>query len=672
MLVNSSNMLKFDQLNLRRGPKLLFRQASFTIHPGQKVGITGANGCGKSSLFALIQGELQPDAGDLSQPPGLVIAHVAQETPALDTPAVEYVVSGDQALRSIEHALARAQQHGDGNLQASLHGKLDAIEGYSARSRAARLLYGLGFSPEQEQLPVSSFSGGWRMRLNLAQALMSRSDLLLLDEPTNHLDLDAVIWLEGWLRAYQGTLLLISHDRDFLDAVATHIAHIEQQSVNLYAGNYSAFEKVRAQRLANQRAVYEKQQQEIAHIRGYVERFRAKATKARQAQSRLKALQRMELIGPAHVDAPFHFGFFPPEKAPHPLLRLEEVAVGYGEVSVLRHVGLSLAPGDRVGLLGPNGAGKSTLIKLLAGEIPPLAGNMDVARDLRVGYFAQHQLEQLQPDASPISHLQRLAPGAGEQSLRDYLGGFGFSGDRALEPVAPLSGGEKARLVLALLIFRRPNLLLLDEPTNHLDLEMRYALGQALQDFEGAMVIVSHDRHLLRITSDRLLLVAAARVEVFPGDLEDYPGWLARQSTRRIPGGAGKAPNTMALRNTRKREEAEKRSRLKPLKSKLKELEEAMERLGGQQANCRRNWRIMRSIRNPRKNASSPCWWKRRGSTHYSTTPNRPGWLRERTWKSPSGMVSLTWGKPAGLCVRCGGCQLNAWWRLRTTYRLSD
>jgi len=584
VLVNSSNMLKFDQLNLRRGPKLLFRQASFTIHPGQKVGITGANGCGKSSLFALIQGELQPDAGDLSQPPGLVIAHVAQETPALDTPAVEYVVSGDQALRSIEHALARAQQHGDGNLQASLHGKLDAIEGYSARSRAARLLYGLGFSPEQEQLPVSSFSGGWRMRLNLAQALMSRSDLLLLDEPTNHLDLDAVIWLEGWLRAYQGTLLLISHDRDFLDAVATHIAHIEQQSVNLYAGDYSAFEKVRAQRLANQRAVYEKQQQEIAHIRGYVERFRAKATKARQAQSRLKALQRMELIGPAHVDAPFHFGFFPPEKAPHPLLRLEEVAVGYGEVSVLRHVGLSLAPGDRVGLLGPNGAGKSTLIKLLAGEIPPLAGNMDVARDLRVGYFAQHQLEQLQPDASPISHLQRLAPGAGEQSLRDYLGGFGFSGDRALEPVAPLSGGEKARLVLALLIFRRPNLLLLDEPTNHLDLEMRYALGQALQDFEGAMVIVSHDRHLLRITSDRLLLVAAARVEVFPGDLEDYPGWLARQSTRRIPGGAGKAPNTMALRNTRKREEAEKRSRLKPLKSKLKELEEAMERLGGQQA----------------------------------------------------------------------------------------
>ena len=443
---------------------------------------------------------------------------------------------------------------------------------------------GLGFLPEQEQLPLHRFSGGWRMRLNLAQALMARSDLLLLDEPTNHLDLDAVIWLEGWLRAYQGTLLLISHDRDFLDAVTTHIAHIEQQRVELYPGNYSAFEKIRAERLANQRASYEKQQQEIAHIRAYVERFRAKATKARQAQSRLKALQRMELIGPAHVDAPFHFGFTPPEKAPHPLIRLEGIAAGYGQASVIQGVDLSLSPGDRIGLLGPNGAGKSTLIKLLAGEIAPLAGSRHGARDLQVGYFAQHQLEQLQTDASPLSHLKRLAPEAGEQSLRDYLGGFGFGGDSVLEPVAPLSGGEKARLVLALLIFRRPNLLLLDEPTNHLDLEMRHALGQALQEFQGAMVIVSHDRHLLRITSDRLLLVAAGRVGEFPGDLEDYPAWLAGQSARRSPGVGGKGSNTGGLRNMRKRREAEKRSRLKPLKSRLKELEDAMERLVEQQA----------------------------------------------------------------------------------------
>ncbi len=572
-------MLKFHQLNLRRGPKLLFAQACFTVNAGQKVGVTGANGCGKSSLFALIRGELQPDAGDLSQPPDLVIAHVAQETPALDIPAIEHVMNGDQELRRIEQRLAQAQQEGDGNLQASLHGQLEAIQGYSARSRAARLMNGLGFLPEQEQLPLNGFSGGWRMRLNLAQALMARSDLLLLDEPTNHLDLDAVIWLEGWLRAYQGTLLLISHDRDFLDAVTTHIAHIEYQRVELYPGNYSAFEKIRAERLANQRASYEKQQREIAHIRAYVERFRAKATKARQAQSRLKALQRMELIGPAHVDAPFHFGFPPPEKAPHPLIRLEGIAAGYGRASVIQGVDLSLSPGDRVGLLGPNGAGKSTLIKLLAGEIAPLAGSRHAARDLQVGYFAQHQLEQLQADASPLSHLQRLAPEAGEQSLRDYLGGFGFGGDTILEPVAPLSGGEKARLVLALLIFRRPNLLLLDEPTNHLDLEMRHALGQALQDFQGAMVIVSHDRHLLRITSDRLLLVAAARVEDFPGDLEDYPAWLTDQNACRSAGAGGKGANTGALRNMRKRQEAEKRARLKPLKSRLKELEDAMERL---------------------------------------------------------------------------------------------
>jgi len=576
-------MLKFDQLSLRRGPRLLFQEVSLTIHPGQKVGLTGANGTGKSSLFALIRGELHADGGEFKCPTKWVIAHVAQETPAVGQPAIEYVMDGDAELREIQRQLEQAEVADDGHRVGELHARLETVGGYDARSRAARLMHGLGFAAGQEELPVQSFSGGWRMRLNLAQALMCRSDLLLLDEPTNHLDLDAVIWLEEWLGAYPGTLLLISHDRDFLDAVVGNVAHIEQEGIQLYSGNYSAFERIRAERLANQQAAHARQQREVAHVRSYIERFRAKATKARQAQSRIKALERMELIAPAHVDSPFHFGFKPPRKTPNPLLRLEAVDAGYAGATVLGEIALNLRPGDRIGLLGPNGAGKSTLIKLLAGELEPLAGECIRAADLMLGYFAQHQLEQLRGGDSPLEHLQRLAPKASEQELRNFLGGFGFHGDRTLEPVAPLSGGEKARLVLALLVYQRPNLLLLDEPTNHLDLEMRHALGQALQDYEGALVVVSHDRHLLRTTTDQLLLVYGGGVEEFPGDLDDYPRWLAQQRVvdeiKTVPSGE----NSALARKEKKRQEAERRRQLQPLRERLKKLEKEMDRLGERQ-----------------------------------------------------------------------------------------
>ncbi len=577
-------MLKCTHLSLRRGTKLLFEDASFTVHPGQKVGVTGANGTGKSSLFSLIRHELHADAGDLYLPQKWVVAHVAQETPAVDRHAIEYVMDGDAELRMIQARLAAAEQSDDGHKVAELHAQLEVIGGYNVRARAARLMRGLGFKPDQEELPVQEFSGGWRMRLNLAQALICRSDLLLLDEPTNHLDLDAVIWLEEWLCRYPGTLLLISHDRDFLDAVVTQIAHVEQQSVQLYSGNYSDFEVIRAQRLANQQASYEKQQREVAHLHSYIDRFRAKATKARQAQSRIKALERMEQIAPAHVDSPFHFGFKPSDKIPNPLLRLEDADVGYGQSKILEGVNLGLRPGDRIGLLGPNGAGKSTLIKLLSGELSPLAGKCFPAAELKTGYFAQHQLEQLRLDDSPLDHLQRLAPKDSEQSLRSFIGGFGFVGDRALEPVAPLSGGEKARLVLALLVFQRPNLLLLDEPTNHLDLEMRHALSVALQGFEGAMVIVSHDRHLLRTTTDQLLLVSGGRVDEFSGALDDYPAWLMENrnaAEEKVAAGLGE--NSAVARRGRKQLEAENRRLLQPLRKKLKALEKELDRLGQQQ-----------------------------------------------------------------------------------------
>ena len=567
-------MLSFSDVSLRRGPRLLFEQASFTIHAGNKVGITGANGCGKSSLLALIQDELHTDTGSVSLPTDSVIAHVAQETPALSQPAIEYVIDGDSALRELQIQLDQAEQNNDGIHQAQILAQLDAIDAYRANTRAARLLTGLGFSSDDHQQTVDTFSGGWRVRLNLARALMCRSDFLLLDEPTNHLDLDAVLWLENWLQHYKGTLLLIYHDRDFLDRVVNRIAHIEQQRITLYSGNYTAFEQQRAEQLAQQQVTHEKQQREMAHMRAFVERFRAKATKARQAQSRLKALERMTLIAPAHVDSPFQFVFPSPDKLPKPLLVVENAAVGYTQAALLEGLTLSLSPGDRIGLLGPNGAGKSTLIKLLAGELQPLEGIRQPARYLQLGYFAQHQLEQLRADDSPLAHLQRLDKQANQKNLRDFLGGFGFLGERALDPVGSFSGGEKARLVLAMLVYQKPNLLLLDEPTNHLDLEMRLALSTALQAYEGAMVIISHDRHLLRTVTDQFYLVHAGKLTLFDGDLEDYRQYLQQTVTAEAqPGDILQADHSAAARKLQRREAAEKRQRLQPLRKEIQRLE---------------------------------------------------------------------------------------------------
>ena len=548
-------MIQFRNLRLARGAKILIDELSAQIHPGWKVGLAGANGCGKSSLFALLRDELHQDRGELEMPPRWVIAHVAQETPALERAAIDYVLDGDRELRRVERELQAAEEAHDGERIGLLHGRLQEIDGYAAPARAAALLDGLGFAGGDGERPVAEFSGGWRMRLNLAQALMSRSDLLLLDEPTNHLDLDAVFWLEQWLRAYPGTLMLISHDRDFLDAVVGHVGHIENQRLSFYTGGYSAFERARAERLAQQQAMFEKQQRERAQLHRFVERFRAKATKARQAQSRVKALERMELISAAHVDTPFTFGFRPSAAAPDPLLRLEDAATGYDGKAILSGIELTLRPGERVGLLGRNGAGKSTLIKLLAGELAPLAGERRAGRGLAKGYFAQHQLEALRPDESPLQHLMRLDGQTREQELRDYLGGFDFRGDAATTACGPFSGGEKSRLALALLIWQRPNLLLLDEPTNHLDLEMRHALTLALQQFGGAMLIVSHDRALLRASCDRFLLADDGRVRVFDGDLDDYREWLSQR--RSESAAAERCPDRAADKQARKEDRAQ-------------------------------------------------------------------------------------------------------------------
>ncbi|PKM11364.1 MAG: ABC transporter ATP-binding protein [Gammaproteobacteria bacterium HGW-Gammaproteobacteria-3] len=569
-------MLNFKNVTLRRGVRILFANASFTLHRGQKAGLTGANGTGKSSLFALLQGELQADEGDFSMPPDLEIAHVAQETPAVACSALAYVMEGDRQLQKLQQQLLDAEKANDGLKLAELHGAFEAAQGYTAEARAARLMSGLGFNSNEMKNPVTSFSGGWRMRLNLAQALMCRSDLLLLDEPTNHLDLDAVIWLQDWLCKYPGTLLLISHDRDFLDSITDHIIHIEQNRAEIYTGNYSAFELMRAEKLAQMQSAFEKQQREIAHIQSFIDRFKAQATKARQAQSRIKSLERMELIAQAHINSPFHFSFPAPVKMPNPLLQLEAVAIGYGETRVVNEVNLTLAPGDRIGLLGPNGAGKSSLIKVLAGAMAPLAGNKQVADALNIGYFAQHQLEQLRADESPLRHMQKLDKKAAEKDLRNYLGGFDFQGDKVLEPIGPFSGGEKARLVLALLVYRNPNLLLLDEPTNHLDLEMRHALSMALQDYEGAMVVVSHDRHLLRSVTDQLWLVAGGQVQPFDGDLEDYRLWLAEQKKDIDDSGAA---DSLSSRKDQRKQDAERRQQLKPLTDTLKRAEQAVEQL---------------------------------------------------------------------------------------------
>ncbi|MDE2295248.1 MAG: ATP-binding cassette domain-containing protein, partial [Gammaproteobacteria bacterium] len=535
-------MLTARGLHLRRGTLPLVEDANFTIHRGEKLGVTGANGAGKSSLFAALRGELTPDRGDLDVPESLAIAHVEQEVAAIDREAIEFVLDGDARLRLAQAHIERAEQDGDASRLAQAHAQFESLDGYRARARAAEVLHGLGFAAADHAKTVAQFSGGWRVRLAMARALASRADLLLLDEPTNHLDLDAILWLESWLGSFPGTVLAISHDREFLDAIADRILHIEHRGIRIYAGNYSQFERKRSEDLAQQGALRMRQERRIAEISAFVERFRAKATKSRQAQSRLKMLERMERIVPAHVDSPFGFSFEPPAKTPRPLVTLEGAACGYPGRTVLGGIDASIGPQDRIALLGPNGAGKSTLTRLLAGDSPALAGTRTGAADLAVGYFAQHQLDQLHPAESPFWHL-RHAGGpeyaiGDEQRIRDHLGRFGFSGDRAFESVGRFSGGEKARLALALIVARRPNLLLLDEPTNHLDLEMRHALTVALQGFGGGLVVVSHDRHLIRAVADSLWLVADGGVGPFDGDLDDYQAWLrqrrssARESAR--------------------------------------------------------------------------------------------------------------------------------------------
>jgi ATP-binding cassette subfamily F protein 3 len=558
-------MIRFSQVTLIRGVKPLLEGADLAVNSGERVGLIGANGSGKSSLFALLRGELHTDKGEVDFPAHWRIAHVAQETPALERPAIEYAIDGDTTLRRLETELAAAEAANEGNRIGELHAALADADAYTVRSRAERLLAGLGFSTDQISQPVSAFSGGWRMRLNLAQALMCPSDLLLLDEPTNHLDLDAIVWLEDWLRRYPGTLIVVSHDRDFLDGVVKTIVHIDQRKLRRYSGDYSSFEMQRAQALVLAQSQIEKQARERAHLQSFIDRFKAKATKARQAQSRMKMLAKMEHLAPLHVSAPFSFEFREPLRAPNPLLVMEDVQAGYGDKLVLKDVTLSLQSEQRIGLLGVNGAGKSTLIKTIAGVLAPLEGSAIFNKGLVIGYFAQHQVEMLRDDQSPLWHLQRLAREVREQELRNYLGGFNFPGDMATDAIEYFSGGEKARLALALIVWQRPNLLLLDEPTNHLDLETREALAVALAQFEGTLVLVSHDRHLLRATTEQLLVVRQGRVEPFDGDLDDYRDALL-EKTGEPPVPAPKKPERKVLPS-------------KNLQSRIKRLEEQMAKL---------------------------------------------------------------------------------------------
>ena len=571
-------MLALTNIALRRGRKVLIENASFQVHAGQRMGIIGANGCGKSSLFAMLLGELEPDDGELALDSRDEIAHVAQESPHGSGSAVDYVMDGDRELRETQAAIEKGEADENKPDLHLLYERMEAIDGFTADSRASRLLHGLGFADDEYEKAVKEFSGGWRMRLNLARALMCRSDILLLDEPTNHLDLPAILWLERWLKRYEGILLVVSHDRDFLDQVCTRIAHIENQQIRLFTGNYSQFETLRAEQLAQQQAMYNRQQKEIKHIQSYVDRFRYKASKARQAQSRLKMLERMEQIAPAHVDSPFRFRFIEPKKQPQHLLGLTDATLGYDQDVILDNINLNLSAGDRIGLLGVNGAGKSTLVKALSTGSTMLGGDRVMSKDTKIGYFAQHQLELLQPELSPIDHLREYAPNDREQDHRNYLGRFGFSGERIFEPVAPFSGGEKARLVLALMIRQGPNLLLLDEPTNHLDLEMRQALSIALIEYSGALVVISHDRHLLRSVCDELLIVHHGIVDRFNRSLDDYPAWLKEQEEQddAIADKWQDKPPKSLTKKQQRQEQAEKRKRLKPLYDVVRDVEKKL------------------------------------------------------------------------------------------------
>lgn len=593
-------MIVFSSLTIRRGTDVLLDNITATINPGQKIGLVGKNGCGKSSLLLLLKNELDADAGNVTLPTNWTLAWVNQETPALSTSALEYVIDGDREYRELEVSLQAANEKNDGHAIATVHSQLDAIGGWSIRARAASLLHGLGFIQKELQDPVSNFSGGWRMRLNLAQALLCRSDLLLLDEPTNHLDLDTIIWLENWLKSYTGTLILVSHDRDFLDPVVDKIFHIDQKKLFEYTGNYTSFEQQRATKLAQQQLAYLHQKQKIDHLQHFVDRFRAIASKAKQAQSRVKMLEKIERLTPAHLDSPFNFTFFPSGTLANPLLDMEKVSAGYEQKVILNNIKLNLVPGSRVGLLGRNGAGKTTLIKLISNELKPFEGKMTLAKGVKVGYFAQHQLELLHIASSPLEHLARIAARHSEQQLRDYLGGFDFRGSRVTQPISHFSGGEKARLVLALIVWQRPSLLLLDEPTNHLDLDMRHALTKALINFDGAILLVSHDRHLLRATTDELLLVHEGKVETFDGDLDDYQKWLNDQQKNRQTQPTSicndstnmtkqeenteykinqQSTHSKESRKEQKKQAMEQRIRLQPLRKKIEIVEKEMLKL---------------------------------------------------------------------------------------------
>ncbi len=566
-------MIILRDISLRRGSKNLLSEANITIQPGQRLALIGANGCGKSSLFALLLGELGADQGDITGMDKLRLSHMAQEVQTSESLAGEYVLRGDAQLAALRDKLQAAESAEDFCAAANIHNELEANDGYSAERRVERLLLGLGFEDGATGRPVSDFSGGWRIRLNLARALMTPSDVLLLDEPTNHLDLDATLWLQQWLQQYPGTLLMISHDRDFIDATCQRIIHIEHKQLNGYPGTYTAFELQRAERLANQQTGYEKQQKRVSEIEDFVRRFRYKATKAKQAQSRLKELERMQKLAPAHIDSPFDFSFVPPSRSSDPLLILDQATLGYGDNAILNKISLTLRPGSRYGLLGKNGAGKSTLLKSLIGDLPLLEGRRTPGEHCHIGYFDQQQLEALDIEASAALHLQRLSPTAREQEILNFLGGFNFRGDSATSAIAPFSGGEKARLALAMVVWQRPNLLVLDEPTNHLDLDMRHAMEVALQAYEGAVLLVSHDRHMLRNTVEELLLVHDGRIEEYQEDLEGYEKWILSSYKESDKRPAEAADNS---RKEKRQQAATQRETLRPLLNAVKKTEKRM------------------------------------------------------------------------------------------------
>ena len=584
-------MLKITDLSLRRGTRLLLENIALDVFPGQRMGLTGANGCGKSSLFSVIAGRLEADQGNVTLPRGALISEVLQETPESTQTAIDYVIDGDKSYRSLELKIAQAELSNDGTALATLHNQMEAIDGFRVSARAGQLLHGLGFTAKEQTQSVNTFSGGWRMRLNLATALMTRADLLLLDEPTNHLDLDAMVWLEQWLASYEGIVLVISHDREFLDRAVTRIAHIENQSIQVYEGNYSLAERQRAEIIEIQQKQHVRQQKQIRHMQSYIDRFRYKASKAKQAQSRIKALERLEIVSPVQQKNAFVFEFETPDHSPHQLIDLKGINAGYQD-PVLSSIDFRLSDGERIGLLGRNGAGKTTLMKTLAAELPPLQGSYTGDSKLCIGYFAQHQLELLNPQWSPLDHLAELSQQQNERALRTHLGRFGFSGDSATEPVSIRSGGERARLVLALIVYSKPNLLLLDEPTNHLDIEMRESISLALQSYSGCLVVVAHDRHLLRLVTDELWLIDDGSLRRFEGDIDDYVIWLRQRqkgTNKNLDSQTNKKPKSRKditakddqkpqRSKTTRQEKAKQREKVKPLRDRLNRVEKEIDK----------------------------------------------------------------------------------------------